>query len=125
MSNAEPGNVYTARWENNGNSVRTEVLDLRHSDDDKNTSEGWTWDEDSCVLTLNNVTIDSNDGFGLLLPENKEVETGQSYTIVDKYIKELGSKGVSLKSLRLLGDADYSNEETLLQNKDNKELVEK
>ena len=74
MSNAEPGKVYTARWENNGNSVRTEVLDLRHSDDDKNTSEGWTWDEDNCVLTLNNVTIDSNDGFGLLLPENKEVE---------------------------------------------------
>lgn len=54
-----------------------------------------------------------------------DVETGQSYTIVDKYIKELGATGVSLKALRLLGDADYSDEETLLQNKDNKELVEK
>lgn len=75
-------------------------------------AEAWRWLTDDYWINLDKEM-------------ETDVETGQSYTIVDKYIKELGSKGVSLKALRLLGDADYSDEETLLQNKDNKELVEK
>lgn len=75
-------------------------------------SEAWKWLTDDYWINLEG-EIEIDD------------ETGQSYTIVDKYIKELGSKGISLKALRLLGDADYSNEENLLENKDNKELVEK
>ena len=75
-------------------------------------AEAWRWLTDDYWINL-----------------DKEIETdevtGQNYTIVDKYIKELGSKGISLRALRLLGDADYSDEENLLQDKDNKELVQK
>lgn len=75
-------------------------------------SEAWRW------LT---------DDYWINLEEEVETdpETGEKYTIVDKYVKDLGSKGVSLEALRLLGDADYSDEENLLKDKDNKELVEK
>lgn len=73
------------------------------------------------------------DDYWIKLDEKIEYEvegesgetTTESYTIVDKYIKELGNQGISLESLRLLGEADYSNEEELLEDEENKELVEK
>ncbi|MFR0822442.1 MAG: cell wall hydrolase [Clostridia bacterium] len=45
-------------------------------------------------------------------------------TIVDQYMQELSNLGVSLKSLKLLGDADYTDEEAL-QEKENKKQVQK
>lgn len=61
--------------------------------------------------------------------KNEDGETRKTITetdtIVDRYIKDLGNLGVSLKDLRLLGDADYSDEEKLLENEENKVLVEK
>lgn len=62
--------------------------------------------------------------------EGNPVETEiQKYTIVDKYLKELGEKGMSTQSLRLLGNADYSFEDLLNddteEGKENKYKVEK
>ena len=54
--------------------------------------------------------------------ENGEVITS---TLVDQYIEELGNMGISLKNLKLLGDADYSDEEKLLEDPANKALVYK
>ena len=56
----------------------------------------------------------------------------KEYTLVDHYVKELGNQGISIRDLRLLGNADYTNMDELLsdgeKNQDgvtNKELVEK
>lgn len=57
------------------------------------------------------------------LPEGTKIE---EYTLIDKYIRDLGDLGFSIKDLRLLGDgADYSNMDKLLEDEDNKRLVEK
>lgn len=50
----------------------------------------------------------------------------ESYTIIDYYLRELGNKGVTIQSLRLLGDnGDYSSLEKILEDKNNKEILEK
>lgn len=50
----------------------------------------------------------------------------ESYTIVDYYLRELGNKGVTIQSLRLLGDnGDYSDTEKILQDENNKAILEK
>ena len=56
---------------------------------------------------------------------DEPIEGSEDYTIVDKYIDELESMGISLKELRLLGDADYSDEEALLEDENNKAMVQK
>jgi len=77
-------------------------------------SEIWKW-----------ITAD----YWIDLDEEKEYideETGEttSATIVDQYIYELDKLGISLESLRLLGDADYS-DPAILEDENNKTLVEK
>lgn len=74
----------------------------------------WQWITDDYWIDLGE-EIEYTD-------ENGKIE---NYTLVDKYIKELGNMGISLESLRLLGEANYTNEETLLENNENKKLVEK
>ena len=60
----------------------------------------------------------------------------KKYNLVDSYIKDLGDQGVSIKDLRLLGDADYDintnlinndddTEENKAKNEENKKKVEK
>ena len=49
----------------------------------------------------------------------------KEYTIVDNYIKELGNQGVSLKDLRMLGEADYDDINKILDDDKTKKLVEK
>lgn len=103
-------------------------------------SEAWQWMTNDYWIKLDEkieYTIDADTGETLGTPTtitdedlkdengNQRNTTTESYTIVDKYIKELGNQGLSLKALRLLGDADYSDEEKLLENEDNKTLVEK
>lgn len=77
-------------------------------------SKTWKWINDDYWIDLSKeldyTTIDG---------ETKKA------TIVDQYIYELSELGISLKDLRLLGEADYSNVEELLEDKDNKELAEK
>lgn len=102
--------------------------------------EAWQWITDDYWIKLDEKVeyiIDSDTGETLgsksnIKDEDLKTENGEekdtiteSYTIVDKYIKELGSKGISLKELRLLGDADYSDEENILKDEKNKALVEK
>lgn len=103
-------------------------------------SEAWQWMTDDYWIKLDEKVeyiVDANTGETLGTPTtitdadltdengNPKSTTTESYTIVDKYVKELGNQGLSLQALRLLGDADYSNEEKLLEDGDNKELVEK
>ena len=49
----------------------------------------------------------------------------KKYSVVDNYVKELGNQGVSLKDLRILGEADYTDMDKILGNEENKKLVEK
>ena len=103
-------------------------------------AETWQWMTDDYWIKLEEeveYTVDADTGEILgttytikdedLLDENGNPRntTTEKYTIVDQYIKELGKQGISLKDLRLLGDADYSDEEKLLENEANKTLVEK
>lgn len=77
-------------------------------------SKTWEW------LTESNwIELDKELDYTTINGETKKA------TIVDQYIYELSELGISLKDLRLLGEADYSNVEELLEDKDNKELVEK
>lgn len=71
-----------------------------------------------------------HDEDGNILDSNGKIReiTTRSYTLVDEYVRELGNNGVSIKELRLLGDANYEDYDTiekLLEDEDNKELVEK
>lgn len=71
-----------------------------------------------------------HDEAGNILDSNGEIRkiTTRSYTLVDEYVRELGNNGVSIKELRLLGDANYKDYDTiekLLEDENNKELVEK
>ena len=71
-----------------------------------------------------------HDEAGNILDSNGEIReiTTRSYTLVDEYVRELGNNGVSIKELRLLGDANYEDYDTiekLLEDENNKELVEK
>lgn len=72
-----------------------------------------------------NITDDYWVDLGEKIEFTDENGNTENMTIVDKYIKELGSMGISLKELKLLGDADYSDEEKLLEDPENKELVER
>lgn len=74
----------------------------------------WQWMTDDYWIDL-----------GEKIEYTNEKEETENYTLVDKYIKELGNLGVSLKDLKLLGEADYSDEDALLADEDNKALVEK
>lgn len=71
-----------------------------------------------------------HDENGNILNEEGEIRetTKRSYTLVDQYVRELGNNGVSIKELRLLGDANYENYQNiddLFEDEANKELVEK
>ena len=71
-----------------------------------------------------------HDENGNILDNNGKIReiTTRSYTLVDEYVRELGNNGVSIKELRLLGDANYEDYDTiekLLEDENNKELVEK
>lgn len=50
--------------------------------------------------------------------------TIKKQTIVDHYIEELQSMGISLKDLRLLGEVDYS-DPNVLEDEENKEMMQK
>ena len=52
-------------------------------------------------------------------------DDAKEYTLVDNYIKELGNQGVSLKELRLLGEADYEDINQILDDEKTRKLVEK
>ena len=58
---------------------------------------------------------------GLVNPSEEEKE----YTMVDNYIKELGNQGISLKELRMLGEADYEDINQILDDDKTRKLVEK
>lgn len=49
----------------------------------------------------------------------------KEYNIIDSYVKELGDQGISIKQLRMLGDADYEDESDILENQENKQKVDK
>lgn len=71
-----------------------------------------------------------HDENGNILNEEGEIRqlTTRNYTLVDQYVRELGNNGVSIKELRLLGDANYENYQNiddLFEDEANKELVEK
>ena len=125
------------------NTMKDELINLLSSAVTSVTgflSKAWQWITDDYWIKLDEkieyiVDADTGETLGLansMKPEDYLDENGnprntitENYTIVDKYVKELGNQGVSLKNLRLLGDADYSNEEKLLEDGTNKELVEK
>lgn len=103
-------------------------------------SKTWQWMTDDYWIKLDEemefiVDTDTGETLGTkdtitdadLVNENGEARNTETetFTIVDKYVKELGNQGVSLEALRLLGDADYSDTEKLLENEENKALVEK
>lgn len=72
------------------------------------------------------IKIDEKKEYTNDIKTGKPLDEPENYSIIDKYIKELGTQGVPLDSLRLLGDnADYSDKEKLLENENNRELVEK
>ena len=55
----------------------------------------------------------------------KPADENKEYSLVDNYVKELGLKGISLKDLGILGEADYTNMDKILGDAENKKLVEK
>ena len=83
-------------------------------------------DEKGNIVDSNGNKYDEN---GNILDSSGKIRetTTKEYTIVDQYVRELGNNGVSIKELRLLGDADYGNKnlEELLADDDNKELIKK
>lgn len=83
-------------------------------------------DEKGNIVDSNGNKYDEN---GNILDSSGKIRetTTKEYTIVDQYIRELGNNGVSIKELRLLGDADYGNKslEELLADDNNKELIKK
>lgn len=61
-ADAEGGKTYTAKWTNNGKTVRTTALDLGDQTTDlSNTDEGWNWDAASKTLTLDGATFDVHE----------------------------------------------------------------
>lgn len=125
------------------NGIKDKMIDLMASAATSVSgflSKAWQWMTDDYWIKLDEemefiVDADTGETLGTkdtitdadLVNENGQKRNTQTeaYTIVDKYIKELGNKGISLEALRLLGDADYSNTEKLLENEENKALVEK
>jgi len=81
----------------------------------------------------NGKTVDSNgneyDENGNMLDKNGKVRETltKEYTLVDQYVRELANKGISIKELKLLGNADYGDKtvEELLEDEESKELIEK
>lgn len=81
----------------------------------------------------NGKTVDSNgneyDENGNMLDQNGKVRETltKEYTLVDQYVRELANKGISIKELKLLGNADYGDKtvEELLEDEESKELIEK
>lgn len=72
------------------------------------------------------IKIDEKKEYNIDIKTGEPLDEPENYSIIDKYIKELGTQGVTLDSLRLLGDnADYSDKEKLLEDENNRELVEK
>ncbi len=103
-------------------------------------SKAWQWLTDDFWIKLDDgieyiIDVDTGETLGRkdtitdadLLNEKGEPRntTTKVETIVDQYVRNLGNQGVSLQSLRLLGDADYSDTDKLLENEENKALVEK
>lgn len=60
----------------------------------------------------------------LIVNGNPRKTRTEKCTIVDSYLRQLNTTGVSLKELNLLGNADYS-DKNLLEDEANKQLVEK
>lgn len=125
------------------NAIKDEMIDLLAN---AGTSVGgflsraWQWFTNDYWIKLDEGTeyfIDADTGETLgtkdtitdadLLNEKGETRNTATKveTIVDQYVRDLGNQGVSLQSLRLLGDADYSDTDKLLENEENKVLVEK
>lgn len=125
------------------NAIKDEMIDLLAN---AGTSVGgflsraWQWFTNDYWIKLDEGTeyfIDADTGETLgtkdtitdadLLNEKGETRNTATKveTIVDQYVRDLGNQGVSLQSLRLLGDADYSDTDKLLENEENKALVEK
>ena len=77
VTKAAPGVTYTARWTNNGKTVRTTPLELVGESDCKSETEGWSWNAATKTLTLNGVTFDVNkDAFQVIqLPDGAAIVT--------------------------------------------------
>ena len=95
--------------------------------------KAWQWLTNDYWIDLSEVkeyTVNAETG-EIVEPGTTHDEQGipittktENLTLVDKYVKELGNQGVSIKSLGLLGTADYS-DPNLLKDENNKALVEK
>lgn len=102
-------------------------------------SSAWQWLTDDYWIKLDeslDYVVDANTGevlgiSGNVKDEDLLDEKGETRdtvieisTMVDAYVKQLGSQGISLQQLRILGDIDYSND-NLLDDEDNKKILEK
>lgn len=101
----------------------------------------WQWMIDDYWIKLDEkieyiIDADTGEMIGAasdVTEEDLKTESGEarnikneSYSIVDYYLRELGNKGVSMEALRLLGDdLDYSDVESLLEDKRTREMLEK
>lgn len=81
------------------------------------TTNIWKWiTQDYWIDLSQEIEVDYEDDEGNITTEKR--------TLVDQYIYKLDELGISLKDLRLLGDADYDDPD-LMKNEDTKLQVEK
>jgi len=74
-------------------------------------SDAWRWLTDDYWIDLNEIVETDDEGY--------------EYTLVDKYIKDLDATGISLDSLGILGEGDYSGSKDFMENDDTRAKTEK
>ena len=96
--------------------------------DDLNSLAQYYYKKSPYDLEPDQLKTITNEYIGDLQSKGKIKE--KKYNIVDAYIKDLGDQGISVKDLKLLGNADYDINTNLINNEDeqnseNKKKVEK
>lgn len=135
MSQSKIGGFFSEAWQWLTNDYWIDLDEKFEYVVDSNTGET-LGTPDSMKNTYedgNGNIVDSNgnkyDESGNILDDSGKIRETitKEYTIVDQYVRELGNNGVSIKELRLLGDADYGNKnlEELLADDNNKDLIKK
>ncbi len=94
------------------NTVTEKLADIASQIGDF-ASNTWRWITDNYWIDINKeILITAEDG------------TQKTQTIVDHYMEQLETLGISLQDLKLLGEADYSNP-NLLEDEKSKAIVQK
>ena len=114
---AVEGVQYYAKWTRNGNTVRTEVFDLKSTASDYVSEQGWEWipnsyyEDGNALLKLENTTMDARGQriANLMIEKNITIEIQGDNRLILRADGESGSvSGISTNDLIVKGNGSLT-----------------